>query len=151
MADITAACLAGTVPRLAITAGTAAHRKAHFKTALPTMASSRFHSFRQLRPNSPARMALPQAITGTTCTNAGPMPSRKASREENRPMQIPARGPVWAANTNSTQLTRLPVISWDTDNGPTTTAPAGNSFPASWASTTSATPSAVSQRNRIAL
>ena len=151
MADITAACFSGTLPRVAITAGTETHRKPHFIRAQQTM-EMRLSSFvLRLRPKRPARMALPQAITGTSCIRAGPTPRRKARAEENRPMQMPERAPVRAAKTKSTQLTRLPVMSWVTDRGPITTAPAGKSFPASWARTTRAMPMAVSAMKRIAL
>ena len=84
-----------------------------------------------------------QPMTGVTAGTAGPMPMSAASAEDMMPIATPDQMPVVAVNTNSTQFTSEPVTSCVTENGPAMTAPAGMTLPSSWATTTSATPSAV--------
>ena len=71
------------------------------------------------------------------------MPKKAARREDSTPMTAPEAMPARAVNTRRMQLTRVPVMSCWTLKGPKMVAMLGILLPRNWATTTRATPMAV--------
>ena len=124
-------------------------RKAHLPAADTTTANMRDTFFMQQYIMH--RSAFPQAMIGTMAAIDGPTPINEAIIAEQIPIDIPQHIPKISENTNSTQLTRVPVIICDADIPRSGTSAAGITFPRSWAMITIAIPTAAVAINFVGL